>query len=249
MATISKFYLHNATSPNTATMPSAEIINVISGDATGARTARDATGTIGTLQTSSLVTATADQNLQSWGHRRFVSRPLATQTYDNSGTWTFSYARDESNLLHNQQVTCVLSIWRPSLASTIPSSLQFSLVGTEPTVAATVQAESVTFAPGAGGAWPIVDGDVLHIEFFTQFTQGMSVAYTEDFFYDGTTEASTTSCASFVLAPLPMTLLAPTPPRRSAIAGQAVNRAATWMKRHSGIVVPRLWTPADPVPI
>jgi ribosomal protein L21E len=25
--------------------------------------------------------------------------------------------------------------------------------------------------------------------------------------------------------------------------GQAVNRAATWMKRHSGIVVPRLWTP------
>lgn len=33
--------------------------------------------------------------------------------------------------------------------------------------------------------------------------------------------------------------------KQMLIARQAVARSATWMKRRSGIVVPRLWTPAD----
>jgi hypothetical protein len=37
------------------------------------------------------------------------------------------------------------------------------------------------------------------------------------------------------------------PPRKVQVAGQAVQRSAAWMKRHSRIYVPRLWTPADGV--
>lgn len=37
-------------------------------------------------------------------------------------------------------------------------------------------------------------------------------------------------------------------PRPIRNVGQAIKRSTSWMKRNSGIVVPRLWTPADPVP-
>jgi hypothetical protein len=35
------------------------------------------------------------------------------------------------------------------------------------------------------------------------------------------------------------------PPIQSRVVGQGVKRSLYWMKRYSGIVVPRLWTPRD----
>lgn len=224
---------------------------VVTGEATGARTARDATGTIGAAQTSSLITANADQLLQTWGHRRFVSRPLATTTLDFTNTptqWTFSFAIQESALTHNMALWCTVYAWRPSTGAavtTVPSPGAYELKGDEPTLATTEQA-AVNSAVSSTGSLvtPILDGDILVFDISSQFTQSMSSAFTDQFFYDGTTEASATNCATFVTPPTALTLFTPRA-KQSSVVRQAVNRSSVWMKGHSGIVVPRLWTPAD----
>lgn len=205
-----KFYLHDAASPNTDTMPSdSPAINVgtPTGNATGAATNRDATETIGALQTSSTITATANQVAQLWGHRRFVSRPLAVQTFSAAdGNWTWSYARSENNLNHNMSLRLQVSLWRPSFGRQAVSN---PFLGSEPTSASTEQAESLNTIPfPAVSTVTSVDGDMLLFEVFTQFTQSKSSALTESFFYDGTVEASTTDCATFVTSPRTVTFLA-----------------------------------------
>jgi hypothetical protein len=199
----------DATTPNTGIMPGAGNAFVgsadINGDAAGARTARDATDVAGTSNPDieSVVTANADLLQQLWGHRRFVSRPLAARTFAAAdGNWTFSYARSESNLLHNQAIQCTGYWWRPSTGAQVGSG-QVLLIGTEPTVAATEQAQSVT---ATSNTQAILDGDIMVFEVSTNFTQGMNVAYTEQFAYNGTTEASVTTCASFVTPPSALTL-------------------------------------------
>jgi hypothetical protein len=216
MATILKWYFHDVASPNTGTLPGAGtafgagLANAeldTTGDATGARTARDATDTIGVLQASSLVTATANQLAQTWGHRRFVSRPLAAQTTP-TGNWTLSFARAENNLNHNMATTLNIYAWRPGTGAVVGSALICSsggggTRGAEPTIAATQQAQSFV---NASNAVTLADGDVLVFEIGTAFTQGKSSALTENFFYDGTVEGSATDCASFVTPPSALTL-------------------------------------------
>lgn len=219
MATISKFYLRDATSPNTGTMPSTspaafagtQLGLSVTGNAAAASTARDATDTAGAANpdTESTITSNADTTNQLWGHRRFVSRPLAATTFtDVGGTWTFSYARQESNLLHNQTVNLFAYAWRPSSGAIIGTGF-LNIAGNEPTVAATEQAEAPSVVGWNVADVTIIDGDILVFEISTNFTQGMATAYTEGFAYDGTTEASTTTCASFVTPPAALTLFTP----------------------------------------
>lgn len=203
----------------------------LTGDASGGRTARDATDVHGTSNPDieSTITAIADQNQQEWGHRRFVSRPLAANTFAAAdGNWTFSYARSESNLAHNQSVKLLVYAWRPSTGATVGTSGATGYMrcnGTEPSSAGAEQAESVT------GTWDatvtIQDGDILVFEVGTVFTQGMNTAYNEQFAYDGTTEGSTTTCASFVTPPAALTLFSPIAISELK-ALQAVNRLAVW---------------------
>jgi hypothetical protein len=249
VATISKFYLHDAATPNTGTMPGSGNAfvqsNDTTGDATGARTARAADATIGTAQTSSLITSTANTTAQKWGHRRFVSAPLAAHTFAVAdGSWTFSYARAESNTNHNGQILATISSWRPSTGAFVI----FPMVSFSGTAMASTSEATDSVTGFANSTFSTQDGDILVIEVYDSFTQGMSTAYTSTFYYDGTTEASATSCASFVTPPAALTLYAgPAPQPLPAMIGQAVQRAATrcWRRRESGIVVPRLWTPAD----
>jgi hypothetical protein len=206
------FYLLDAATPNTGTMPgvgnamlwwntSGVQFTDVTGDATGARTARDATDVIGTLQNTSLITAVANLNSQQWGHRRYVSRPLAAQTISAGGTWTFSLAALESNTSHNGVMGLGVYPWRPStgaLVGTGFAGLQASLTATGQT------AYSVTSTWKNGSS--LLDGDILVFDVLDIFTQSMSSAYTSQFAYNGTTEASTTSCASFVSPPAALTL-------------------------------------------
>jgi hypothetical protein len=182
------------------------------GDAAGALVVRDATDVKGTSNPDieSTITSNADQLLQAWGHRKFVSRPLAAHTFSAAdGNWTFSYARSESNLLHNMVIFLQIQSWRPSNGTQVATLLTFDgSVTTEPTVAATEQAESVTVTSGSSS---IIAGDILVFMVCSQFQQGMSTSYTDQFAYDGTTEASTTTCASFVAPPAPLTLFGGTP--------------------------------------
>lgn len=243
MATISKFYLLDATTPNSGTMPGSgdafkgegtSSSNDNNGDATGARTARDATDVAGTSNPDieSVITSNADTLTQRWGHRRFVSRPIAARTFaPGDGNWTFSYARSEANLNHNQSIRCNVYLWRPSTGAAVgtfnvSNSSQAIMGGSEPTVAATEQAESVT------GTWALstagADGDVLVFEIATVFLQAMATAYTDNFAYNGTTEASTTTCASFVTPPSALTLYVPVTLPKRLIPRIAPVNSAHW---------------------
>lgn len=216
MATISKFYLLDATSPNTGTMPSNSPTTIVGGvigagtEATGASTARDATDTIGTANpdTESSITAAASTSAQRLGHRRFVSRPLAAQTFANAdGAWTFSYARSESNTNHNATsgapIDAVVYLWRPTTGLRVGTQI-ITLIGNFLGVASAETADSVT--ANWNGTTAISDGDILVFDVYSLFQQSMATAYTDQFAYNGTTEGSTTTCASFITPPSPVTL-------------------------------------------
>jgi hypothetical protein len=210
ITTISKFYLLDAATPNTGTMPtSALTITPTSptGDAAGAYTVRDATDVAGSSNPDieSQITATANSSPQLWGHRRFASRPLAAHAFTTAeGNWTFSYARSESNLLHNQGIRCRAFLWRPSTGAIVGLKSDGPLFsGAEPLTTGE-EAESVT------ATWfnnnTSADEDILVFDVWTSFTQGMNTAYTDQFAYNGTTEGSTTTCATFVTPPVALTL-------------------------------------------
>jgi hypothetical protein len=248
MADFTKLYFHDAVSPNTGTLP----VNTpcwssptFTGDATGAATCRDATEVIGTANpdVESTITSLANSVQQCWGHRRFLSRPLASQTI-NSGNWVFSYARTESSLNHNMAIGCTKYFFRPSTGLVVGSV--DTATGTEPSVAA---AEQTHFFSINENGITIVDGDIVIFDVWSLFTQSMSTAYTDQFAYDGTTEGSTTACASNVGTPgtLPITfstgaaaptsLVADTRRRRNSNLRRCIGR--TWDKRPSGIFVPK----------
>jgi hypothetical protein len=217
---ISRFYLLDAASPNTGTMPSGASASPAwtlgtptSGDATGAEIVRDATDTpgISNPDLESSITSAANLNAQRWGHRRFVSRPLANQILPAAGNWTFSYSRSESSLNHHQGIVCSIYAWRPTMGLKVGSSSDRP-TGTEPTIAATEQAESVSAATNNLAGLAIQDEDILVFDIASSFTQDMATSYTEQFAYDGTTDADTVSCASFVDPPAALLLLGDPPP-------------------------------------
>ena len=238
MATIAKFYLLDATSPNTGTMPSSsptfESGNPDTGDATGASTARDATDVAGASNpdVESSITALANQNAQAFGHRRFVSRPLAAHTFaSGDGSWTFSYARSQSNANHNCRIQCQVYCWRPGTGARVGGSGQGpSAFITGATLAVTAETADSATANWGTTSVTIQDGDILVFDVIDSFTQSMSTAYTSQFAYDGTTEASTTTCASFVTPPAALTLFTAvtTTPPLATVVDFAVARAANY---------------------
>lgn len=265
MATISKFYLRDAASPNTGTLPGAgdAFINPNAGagtPATGARTSRDATDVVGAANpdTESSITAAANQTAQQLEHRRFVSRPLAAHTFDSAdGNWTWSYARSESNTLHNGRLTLTVYAWRPGTGARVGTAGQLAAKDGTAMSATAETADSVTFTWSAGNPVTIQDGDILVFEVNTGFTQSMSTAYTDQFAYDGTTEASSTTCASFVTPPAALTLFAAAAhslvaagnrdARKGAIPQRILRRPVAcylnalrpeWRSRRSGLLVP-----------
>lgn len=245
---INKFYFHDALTPNSGTMPDTGTAFATSagggdttGDASGARTPRDATHIIGTNSPDieSVVTANANQTLQVWGHRRFVTRPLAAFVFDNTMIWSCAYARSESNSAHNQRIITTVYGWRPSTGAVIAAGL-FQPLGSEPTSAGAEQVETLT---GSSNSGSIQNGDILVFEFSTSFTQSMSTAYTENFAYDGSIEGSTTTCASFISFSTPLQVYAyQQGPAQAAM--QAVKRSAYYML--GGLWRPepkKLWLP------
>lgn len=236
MATIAKFYLLQATSPNAGTMPSNSPAAVaapglggtVTGDASGAATARDATDTVGTNipDVDTLITANANTSFQLWGHRRFVSRPLAAVTFSSGvGSWTFSAAAAESNAAHNASFTVCIYGWRPSTGAQVGTAGILALPEPGTTETALNNAASTLLDA------TLLDGDVLVFDVFSQFTQSMATAYTDSFSYSGGVEGSTTNNAAFIAPPSPLTLFtgaaAPASPPRPTFVGQAVARAAT----------------------
>lgn len=160
--------------------------------------------------TETSVTFLANTTQQFWGHRRFVSAPLAARTFANAdGNWTFSYARSQSNANHNATFKCMLYAWRPSTGAVVGTTPTGVLLTGTTFTGTTETANSVTGAWVSGAPTTILDGDILVFDVVSVTTQLMATAYTEQFAYDGATEASTTTCASFLTPPAALTLFTP----------------------------------------
>lgn len=213
MATISKFYLLDAATPNTGTMPTGDFLHASShsvgaSDATGYATARDATDVHGSSNPDLEATATAanNQTAQTLWLRRFVSRPLAARTFAAAdGNWTWDFAWAESNTSHNGKPDCFIYVWRPSTGLRIGGGT--AGISIDPAVTLTTSEAHYSGTSVWATTFSISDGDILVFEISDfLFTQSMSSAYTTSFSYNGTTDSSTTTCASYVTPPSALTL-------------------------------------------
>lgn len=262
MATMQKFYHHAATTTNTGTMPSNSPTTIAGGvlgagtEATGNTTARAMNDTIGSGQVSSVCTAAATSGAtQRLGHRRFVSPPLAARTFAGAdGNWTWSMARQESNTNHNgtggQPFESYVYIWRPSSGTQVGTA---RVNITSNALGGTTEATSSTTAAWSG-TQAILDGDIIVHDIYTLFTQSMATAYTDTYWYDGTTEASTTNCASFLNAPSALTLYTPVVARQPRSAGVNFQDPGVFMegdidkRNHLWLPKRKIWRPRTHIP-
>ena len=197
---IQKFYFHDA-SASGGTLPNTEhsAQSATKQDAT-ATTARTMTASAGSSQASATFTLNSSASAQRSWFRTFVSAPLAAQTI-GAGNWQLSAAASEGNADSNLHLTCVIYAWRPSTGAVVGSLVSDFLASTgEPTgTNAQIAINDTTIA---GTAVDILDGDVLVCEIWRDATVPGATGRANTFFYDGTTEASATNCASFLLAPV-----------------------------------------------
>lgn len=202
MPTIQKFYFHNATAANSASGPGSGaplgfdgtiFTNPPDVTATGAGTNRGMDGAIGVAQASVAGTTLAQTATQNIWLRRFISAPLATQSFPVS-TVNVSAASSESNANSDFFLGWSVTQYRPSNGSLVATMLSAFSMAAETGTGETAQSRSTSST-----ALTIVAGDLLVVEFWRyRNTQVMATAYTNTFFYDGTTEASTTSNAAFI---------------------------------------------------
>jgi hypothetical protein len=208
---VTRFYLHNVTTTVTGTLPgSADLSSARAPTitASGAATNRDMNGTLGTAQTSAVLTTSASTTTQYNWFRRFISPPLAAQTLP-SGVWTLQAGASESNTNSNMLGWYpVIAVFRPSTGATV-TVLNDAMTTTTSEPGATETNISQPTSSVSGVA--IQEGDVLVLELWTRNAQGAATAYTNTIFYDGTTESSTSTNAAYLNAP-GMLLLDKTPP-------------------------------------
>ncbi|HEY6966428.1 MAG TPA: DUF6701 domain-containing protein, partial [Burkholderiales bacterium] len=195
-----KFYFHDANTPNDGTLPGATTLSATSPNVTSAtaETNRDMDQNIGAAQASASLNTLAVTTLQRNWFRRFLSRPLAAQTLP-TGIWNIQGGALESNAASNMLLWgAVIKVWRPSTGATVATLLDNPVLGTvEPGTAETNVLKATASITGVA----VNDGDILVVELWAENTQGNATARVNTVFYDGTTEASTTSNAAFLQAP------------------------------------------------
>lgn len=198
-----KLYFHDISNALAGTFPS------VSQSATSASRVWDTTLRVmdkntGSLQVGPTATSLANTTAQHHFIRWFCSPLLSGSNTVGGGTWTFNCAQQESNTNSNFVINGVdVYIWRPStgaLVNQVKDWAGASLGGVKPTAASSEQVNTFSFTTTARAA---LNGDVIICEVWAAFTQSMGTAYTETFFYDGTTENATqgtvvTSQASFL---------------------------------------------------
>lgn len=254
MADVTKIYLHDATSADSGTLPStvwrdtATGTLTLTGSATGAATCRNADLTIGAgpAQTATF-TANANTTAQVWALRRWVTPPLAAGSC-TSAALGFGCTFVESNTNHNAQPTFVCYFWRPSTGALVGAQGS-TVVPVEPGTTASWQSAVASGSSNLTASWS--DGDVLVIELTDPFTQSMAVAYTSSATYDGTTEGSASTPASYLSLGFSLSLLAASavslvdPGSRGQhsraiphliIRAQKLGRE--WRRRESGLLEP-----------
>ena len=236
-----RFYLHDATTTNTGTLPGASSVagNPATGTApnvtaAGASTNRSMDGTVGSSQVSASLTTLAQTTTQRNWMRRFLSAPLVAGSYGGSEIVTIHIGASEENAASNFSLEMRCGMWRPSTGALVWSRGVFTPMNgaVEPGTSQSV----ITGTAGINDPRTWLDGDVLLLEVWIQNVQSMASPYLNTVFYNGTTESSTTSMAAYFDAAKDLPLFGATGPAPVHLKGyadpsikrQAVNRAATY---------------------
>lgn len=200
-----KLYLHNALSSVTGTLPSTIQCALgapnVSVDAASVNRLMDTS--VGSSQTSKAASISVTNSKVYF--TRFCT-PTMTNTSLSADTWTFSFATMQSsvslyfpyNTTGNATYIC-LYVWNPSNGTKVATILDANSGSSHSNVSQLVeQAWSVTFSGSAVASMPA--GCILCFEaYFYQNTY--STNGTGTFYYDGTTEASTTTNAAYLSTP------------------------------------------------
>lgn len=189
---ISKFYFHDATTGDTGTLPSSQVYtqSVIS-TRTGANTNRSADATIGTSEVSCGIGVQHAKGYEFM--RRFVSAPLAAQSF--SGTVTYEGCFSQNYASAGPVGSVGVSIWRPSTGSKVSEFAYpiYASLGSFSTSKEWLVPQLSQDASGSSSS-----GDILVFEVFAANDAETTPDYSANFYFDGTTESSTTSAASFI---------------------------------------------------
>ena len=204
-----KLYLHSASSSVTGTLPTDEQSSLTpdANDFEGSRTTnRLMNTTIGVSQANLTNTSTGDTSSHNYYITRFVS-PLIYQGAISANTWTFEYGAKESNAAANfpvsgtgvaGRVNCY--IWKPSDGTKVGTILDGNTNADCEEAGTSQSVINCTFTGAA--VTGLTPGDaVLIIEMWAIVTQGNGTQRTQDIYYDGTTENSTSNEAAFLSTP------------------------------------------------
>ena len=174
----------------------------------------------GGSQSSLVLTSNATTALQRYYFSRFVSDTLSGITSITAQTWTFNFAVKESDTNANfpasgtnQPVRIVGCVWRPSTQNTVGDIIDANSSSTIDETSTTVETVQTTTFSGTQ-VLGVQDGDVLCFEVWFEITQWAANAYTDTFYYDGTTvntikNTTVTSHASFIETPQGLVFGAP----------------------------------------
>lgn len=174
----------------------------------------------GGSQSSLVLTSNATSTLQRYYFSRFVSDTLSGITSITAQTWTFNFAVKESDANANfpasgtnQPVRIVGCVWRPSTQSTVGDIIDANSNSTVDEASTTLETIQTTTFSGTQ-VLGVHDGDVLCFEVWFEITQSAATAYTDTFYFDGTTvntikNTTVTSHASFLETPQGLVFGAP----------------------------------------
>jgi hypothetical protein len=184
--------------------------NLFTGE-TGAANRRMSTSISTSAQSNLTNASTADAAAHNYYIARWVS-PQLNQTSIAANTWTLEFAAKESNTAANfprsgaGALHVCAYVWKPSNGTKYGNIIDgntnadFEEAGTTQTVI------SGTFSGAAVSSLTAGDA-VIVVELWAIVTQGNTTTRTQDIYYNGTTENSTTNEAAFLSTPENLVLL------------------------------------------
>lgn len=199
-----KLYLHATTNDQSGTYPTGVRNGSPSNPYTlgTAATLKKMNTTIGASQTSVTGASAANSiNQQSAFCGWWTSPPLnGAQTVGGGGNMTLNFACAESNTNMNllsgggnlDEVRVYVYVWRPSTNSAVGDVVTAGDKNTglsEPASAGTETSENTSTALTTS-AVNAQDGDVIVVELYMLHIQGMATSYNATFYFDGTTETT-----------------------------------------------------------
>ena len=238
---MTRLYFHAAAN-SLSNLPTSEQSALTSNKDVDAQTVnRTMDTTIGTSQTSLVLTSIASASAQNYYFTRFVSPPLSGITSITGGgsVWSYNAATMQSNTSANFPISTigsprpVLYVWRPS-TQTVVGTVKDTNSGvstiSEPTANTEVCFNTGNWTSSTAVA-SVADGDVLCFEVWFPVTQGSATAYTDTYYYDGTTVTTTAGTvsnhASFIETTQTLTFAAAGGPVDCTVTGKTIYNKPT----------------------